>query len=66
PGVKLTDADLQGMPLRLLVSERSLKQGGAELKRRATADAQLVPLEDAVAGVLAEIEALRSELEASL
>ncbi len=66
PGVKLTDADLQGMPLRLLVSERSLKQGGAELKRRAAEDAELVSLEDAVAGVLAEIEALRSELEASL
>ncbi|MEE9576944.1 MAG: proline--tRNA ligase, partial [Gemmatimonadota bacterium] len=66
PGVKLTDADLQGMPLRLLVSERSLKQGGAELKRRAAEDAGLVPLEDAVAGVLAEIDALRAELEASL
>ena len=66
PGVKLTDADLQGMPLRLLVSERSLKQGGAELKRRAAEDAELVPLEDAVAGVLAEVEALRSELEANL
>lgn len=62
PGVKLNDADLQGMPLRLLVSERSLRAGGAELKRRTAAEARLVPLEDAVGEVRKEISALETEL----
>ena len=66
PGVKLNDADLQGMPLRLLVSERSLKAGGAELKRRTESEARLVPLEDAVDAVRAEIAALEAELASAV
>ncbi len=62
PGVKLNDADLQGVPLRLLVSERSLKAGSAELKRRTESEARLVPLEDVVEAVRAEIAALEAEL----
>ena len=62
PGVRLNDADLQGVPLRLLVSERSLKAGGAELKRRTESEARLVPLEDVVEAVRAEIAALEAEL----
>ncbi len=62
PGVKLNDADLQGVPLRLLVSERSLKAGGAELKRRTESEARLVPLEDVVDAVRAEISTLEAEL----
>lgn len=34
PGVKFNDADLIGLPLRVLVSERLLKQGQIELKPR--------------------------------
>ncbi|MCL5429398.1 MAG: His/Gly/Thr/Pro-type tRNA ligase C-terminal domain-containing protein, partial [Chloroflexi bacterium] len=34
PGVKFNDADLIGLPIRLTVSERSLKEGGVELKLR--------------------------------
>jgi prolyl-tRNA synthetase len=33
-GVKLKDADLLGMPLRITVSQRSLANGGVELRRR--------------------------------
>ena len=62
PGVKLNDADLQGVPLRLLVSERSLKAGGAELKRRTESEARLVPLEDVVDAVRAEIATLEAVL----
>jgi prolyl-tRNA synthetase len=65
PGVKLNDADLQGMPLRLVVSERSLKQGGVELKRRTEAKARSVPLDEAVDAVRDEIEALEAELAQS-
>lgn len=34
PGVKFNDADLIGVPIRLTVSERSLKAGGVEQKLR--------------------------------
>jgi prolyl-tRNA synthetase len=34
PGVKFNDADLIGCPLRLTLSERSLKAGGVEVKGR--------------------------------
>jgi prolyl-tRNA synthetase len=43
-GVKLKDADLLGMPIRITVSERSLAAGGAELRLRRTGLAQVVPL----------------------
>ena len=48
-GVKLTDADLLGMPVRITVSARSLKAGGAELRVRRTGETQVVPVEDVAA-----------------
>jgi prolyl-tRNA synthetase len=44
PGVKLTDAELLGMPTILTVSPRSLQAGGVEVTRRATGDRQIRPL----------------------
>lgn len=46
PGVKFTDADLIGLPWRVVVSKRSLSQGGIEVKRRAEAGSRIIPLED--------------------
>ncbi len=43
PGVKFNDADLMGMPVRLTVSPRNLKDGVVELKRRDQEQAQQVP-----------------------
>ncbi len=48
-GVKFTDADLIGLPLRVTISPRSLEKDAVEVKRRAAADVDLVPLADAVA-----------------
>jgi prolyl-tRNA synthetase len=48
PGVKFTDADLIGLPLRITLGKRSLQAGGAEFKRRDAADKVIVSLEDAV------------------
>jgi len=48
-GVKFMDADLIGLPLRLTVSERALKQGGVEFKRRNREEKWIVPLGDVVA-----------------
>ena len=43
-GVKFIDADLIGLPLRLTVSERALKLGGVEFKRRCSEEKWIVPL----------------------
>jgi prolyl-tRNA synthetase len=48
PGVKFKDADLLGLPIRVVVSERSLADGKVEVKRRTEADKTMVPLNDAV------------------
>lgn len=63
PGVKFNDADLIGLPLRLTVGGRSLKQGGVELKRRTQPDKTLVPLPETVARVKAEIADLQGEID---
>ncbi len=46
PGVKFADADLIGLPWRVVVSRRSLSQGGVEVKRRAEPISRVVPAED--------------------
>jgi prolyl-tRNA synthetase len=51
PGVKFNDADLLGIPLRLTVSPRNLKNGSVELKWRHEGDSKLVPLSDLVSEV---------------
>lgn len=48
PGVKFSDADLIGIPLRITVSPRSLAAGGVETMVRATAERTVVELGDAV------------------
>jgi prolyl-tRNA synthetase len=42
-GVKFADADLIGIPLRVTVSKRNLKENVAELKLRSAMDAEMVP-----------------------
>lgn len=61
PGVKFNDADLIGLPLRLTVSERALKAGGVEFKRRDQADRSIISLDGGIAGL---IEQVRQELGA--
>jgi prolyl-tRNA synthetase len=59
PGVKFKDADLLGMPLRLTVGAKGLKDGVVELRDRRTKDVQKVKPEAVVAGVSAHAERLR-------
>ncbi|MEI6478198.1 MAG: aminoacyl--tRNA ligase-related protein [bacterium] len=47
-GEKFADADLIGAPLRLIVSKRSLEAGGIEVKRMATDESTIVPLDELV------------------
>ena len=53
--MKFNDADLIGLPLRVVVSKRSLKNGGIELKLRTQKESRIVPLEDAVQVIQEEI-----------
>ncbi|TMF24736.1 MAG: proline--tRNA ligase [Chloroflexi bacterium] len=52
-GVKFADADLIGIPLRVTVSKRTLKEDKVELKPRARADAELLPQGDAAGRIAA-------------
>lgn len=47
-GEKFADADLLGMPLRLVISEKTLREAAVEWKERANTDAHLVPYEEIV------------------
>jgi len=46
PGVKFKDADIIGIPLRLTVGEKNLKQGKVELKARGSGEVILVDLKE--------------------
>jgi prolyl-tRNA synthetase len=43
-GVKFADADLIGIPLRVTVSKRNLKENAVELKLRSASASEMVPL----------------------
>jgi prolyl-tRNA synthetase len=51
PGVKFNDADLIGVPLRLVVSPRTLKSKSAELKWRDKEQSELLALEGIAQGI---------------
>ena len=58
PGVKFKDADLLGIPVRITIGSRGLKQGTVELKKRTESESLDVPLEgvvDAARAALAEL-----------
>ncbi len=59
PGFKFKDADLIGIPLRVVVGERGLKDGTVEIKWRGQAEAKQVPAASAAEAIVAEIDAAR-------
>jgi prolyl-tRNA synthetase len=63
PGVKFNDADLIGLPIRLTVSERAMKSGGVEFKRRERIEREIVPFDSVIQKVKSEIHALTTEIE---
>jgi prolyl-tRNA synthetase len=62
PGVKLKDADLIGIPLRVVVGERGLKEDQVEIKRRTDEKPALVP----AAKAAAEVRRIVDEMKAGL
>jgi prolyl-tRNA synthetase len=58
PGVKFKDADLLGIPVRITVGSRGLKQGTVELKKRTDSESQDVPADGAAAAARAALAEL--------
>ncbi len=61
PGIKFNDADLIGIPIRLTVSDRSLKSGGIEYKRRDKTEKTIIPSENIIPALMEEIKQLESQ-----
>ena len=57
PGAKFKDADLIGIPLRVTVGARGLKEGQFEFKARAGGEVEMLPLADAAAILKVKIDA---------
>ncbi len=62
PGAKFKDADLVGIPLRVAIGKRSLKDGVVEVKWRRGGDAEMVPIDGAVARIAEMVAAERERL----
>ncbi len=50
-GAKFADADLIGIPLRIVISEKTLKEDSIEWKERSESEAKLVSVEDAISKI---------------
>ncbi len=61
PGVKFKDADLIGLPLRVTIGAKGLKEGIVELKARAAKDVAKIPLAEAEARLVAAIAAASTQ-----
>lgn len=59
PGQKLNDADLMGMPYRIVVSERAAEHGGVELYHRSTGEVEYLD-SDRVVGYFSQENKLLS------
>ncbi len=60
PGVKFKDADLLGIPLRITIGARGLKEGNAETKERATGEQQNIALDEISAWATAWVKERRA------
>lgn len=61
PGVKFKDADLIGIPLRITIGSKGLKEGIIEVKARSSKDVIKVPLAEAQARLAAAIATASSQ-----
>ena len=64
-GEKFSDADLLGIPFRAVVSARSLKEGGIELKKRTEEKGKIVSLEELLKLLESKIKQLEPNLKCS-
>jgi len=66
PGVKFNDADLIGLPLRITVSDRMVKQKSVEFKLRSSDEKETIAEVDAVTKVKSEITRLEAEIKSKV
>jgi len=59
PGVKFKDCDLIGIPLRVTIGERNLKEGLVEIKLRSEKTSEKVPKENIVEKVVEYVHKLK-------
>jgi prolyl-tRNA synthetase len=64
PGVKFKDVDLIGIPLRVVIGERGLKEGSIEVKWRRDAGAKGLPLNEGVEAILTELAVAKATHDA--
>jgi prolyl-tRNA synthetase len=60
-GEKFADADLIGIPLRVTISSRSLKNGGVEIKLRTESSGEVYPIEETLDVVQNRIAQLKEK-----
>ena len=63
PGVKFKDADLLGIPVRINVGARNLKNGRVEMKLRTEAESVLIPTQEAPKMIAAKVKELYDSIK---
>jgi len=66
PGPKFKDADLIGIPLRVVVGERGLKDGTIEVRWRTEREARIIPGAGASEAIVGELKAAMAAHEAEV
>jgi prolyl-tRNA synthetase len=66
PGVKFKDADLIGIPLRVVIGGKGLKNGQVEVKWRTADSPDMVPVDEGVQDILNRLAARRAEEAANV
>jgi len=61
-GIKFKDADLLGIPIRITVGSKSLKEGNIEIKLRRESGNQKVPVQEAVNKTIELVDLLKKQL----
>jgi prolyl-tRNA synthetase len=62
PGIKFNDSDLIGLPIRLTISNKSIKNGGVEIKLRREKNYSFVSFDKLTQLVIDKINLLFKEL----
>jgi len=63
PGVQFADADLLGIPIRAVVSERNLNEGHIEWKRRDTGESGVLPADEAAEALAKWVQDAMADVE---
>lgn len=61
-GIKFKDADLLGIPVRVTVGSKSVKEGNIEIKLRREPQSQKVPIKEAVNKIIELVDLLKKQL----